>query len=83
MLDETGITYEVRNETMPYPGAVFYPEVWVVDDVEFARACELRDAVTKSPRLALSAWICPSCGEQLEGQFRSCWKCGAGRKDAG
>ena len=27
-----------------------------------------------------SAWTCPSCGEKLEGQFGSCWKCGANRK---
>src|SRR3979411_544122 len=77
-LDDARIAYEVRNETIPYPGAAFCPEVWVVEDSEFARACEMRDAVTKPP-LPQSAWICPSCGEQLEGQFGSCWKCGANR----
>ena len=78
-LDEAGIAYDVRNETMPYPGAIFYPEVWVVEDSEFERACELRDAVTKVPTAPKSSWTCPSCGEQLEGQFESCWKCGANR----
>ena len=78
-LDDAGIAYEVQNETIPYPGAVFYPEVWVVEDSEFAKACELRDAVTKLPPAPQSSWTCPSCGEQLEGQFGSCWKCGANR----
>ena len=24
-------------------------------------------------------WCCPSCGEELEGQFTACWRCGGGR----
>src|SRR5258707_5209575 len=78
-LEAAGIAYEVHNETIPYPGAIFYPEVWVVEDSEFARACELRDAVTKLTAEPRSSWTCPSCGERLEGQFGSCWKCGANR----
>jgi len=23
-------------------------------------------------------WVCPQCGERIEGQFAQCWKCGAG-----
>ena len=79
-LDEAGIAYEVRNETIPYPGAIFYPEIWVVEESEFARASELREAVTRLPSSPQSSWSCPSCGERLEGQFSSCWKCGANRK---
>ena len=26
-------------------------------------------------------WICVHCGEQVEGQFDVCWKCGAARGD--
>lgn len=25
------------------------------------------------------AWTCPQCGEKIEGQFSSCWNCGAER----
>jgi hypothetical protein len=78
-LDDAGIAYEIQNDTIPYPGAIFYPEIWVVEDNEFARARELRDAVTRLPAEPQSSWTCPSCGEQLEGQFGSCWKCGANR----
>jgi len=77
-LDEAGIAYEVRNETIPYPTAAFFPEIWIVEESEFARACELRDAVMKV-QPPQSPWVCPSCGEQLEGQFGSCWKCGTNR----
>ncbi len=78
-LDDATIAYEVRNESIPYPGAIFYPEIWVVEDSDFVRACELRDAVTRLPTTPQNAWTCTSCGEQLEGQFGSCWKCGANR----
>jgi hypothetical protein len=81
-LDAAGIAYEVRNETIPYPGAVFSPEIWVIDS-ELARACEVRDAVTKLPTEPQISWTCPSCGEELEGQFGACWKCGANRNIRG
>ncbi len=82
-LDDAGIAYEMQNETIPYPGAIFYPEVWIIKDSEFVRACELRDGVTKLPALPQNSWTCPSCGEMLEGQFGSCWKCGAIRNTDG
>jgi len=25
------------------------------------------------------AWACPACGEQVEGNFNACWKCGRER----
>lgn len=78
-LDEARIAYELRNETMPYPGAIFQPELWIVEDSDFRRACELRDAVARQPEGPQTGWTCPSCGEQLEGQFTSCWSCGANR----
>jgi hypothetical protein len=80
-LDDAGIAYEVRNETIPYPGAIFYPEVWV-EDSEYEHVCELRDAVSRLPAGPQIPWTCPSCGEQLEGEFSSCWKCGANRNVA-
>jgi len=29
------------------------------------------------PKVVVSHWKCSKCGEELEGQFTSCWKCGA------
>jgi hypothetical protein len=78
-LDEAGITYEIRNETMPYPLAAFDPEIWILEDADFSKARELRDSVTELPTGSPTSWTCPACGEKSEGQFESCWKCGANR----
>jgi len=80
-LQEAGIECELRNDAMQsnFPGAAFYPELWVLKDEDFAKAVELRDARLASSPLPATPWTCPSCGEQLEGQFLSCWKCGTNR----
>jgi hypothetical protein len=83
ILEGARIELEVRNEftNANYPTAPFYPELWVIHDEDFDKAAELRDAWRVAPPLAQSAWSCPRCGEQLEAQFTSCWKCGASRGD--
>ena len=80
-LEEAGIKCELRNDAMQanFPGAAFYPELWVLDDEDFARAAEVRDGQLARAPVAQTTWTCPSCGEQLEAQFLSCWKCGANR----
>jgi hypothetical protein len=46
LLDEAGIASEVRNEgSYPnFPGAAFQPEIWVIDEKDYGKACEIRDA---------------------------------------
>ena len=82
LLEEAGIEFEVRNEFMNanYPIAPFYPELWVIQDEDFIKAAEIRDAWRATPAAIPSPWTCPGCGEQLDGQFTSCWKCGANRE---
>src|SRR5712691_7595555 len=82
MLAEQGIACEVTNDTIPYPGPAFDPKLWVVQDSDFAKASAILEAFRKSPAPRLGPWTCPACGEQLEGQFSSCWRCGAVRNDA-
>jgi hypothetical protein len=80
LLDESGIACEVRNESSypNFPGASFQPEIWVLNDQDYARACEVRDAwhqslstrdaerldYGESPRSALRflAVICTAAG---------------------
>ena len=83
IIEDARIEVEVRNEATNanYPTGPFYPELWVIHDEDFARAAELRDAWRATPPTAQSPWTCPSCGEQLEAQFTSCWKCGAIREE--
>jgi Putative prokaryotic signal transducing protein len=78
MLDEEDIPCEVTNDTVPLPGAEFYPKLWV-GDTDFDRASRLLAAFRSRTVSQLERWKCSSCGELLEGQFTSCWKCGATR----
>jgi hypothetical protein len=85
LLDAAAIRSEIRNHSAQaayYPGAEFYPELWVLNDEQFARATELRDAWRTAPSGGGRAWLCPGCGEQMEAQFMTCWKCGAKRDEA-
>ena len=50
------------------------------EDVERARAIvESFDRHTPTPTPAEPLWLCAGCGELIEGQFETCWKCGAAR----
>jgi hypothetical protein len=80
-LEEAGIECELRNDAMQsnFPGAAFYPELWIIEDQDFPKAVEIRESLRSSGPIAQTPWTCPSCGEQLEAQFLSCWKCGTNR----
>ena len=82
-LNEAGIQCEVRNQNAFafFPGAEFYPELWVLNESDFPRASELRDALLKLGSSPDKSWIFRACGEESEGQFSSCWKCGAIREE--
>ncbi len=80
LLTSEGIRCEIRNE---YLGAIVWeipwvetwPELWVVNDLDFDRATQLLAAAdAESPT---APWKCRRCGEQNEGQFAACWNCGA------
>lgn len=56
--------------------------VWVSDDRQYERAHALLVAFLHGDparELRSRNWRCPKCGEQLEGQFTACWKCGTHR----
>ena len=50
LLEEAGIACEVRNENTyaNIPGAAFQPEIWVLNDIDYQRASEVRDAWRQS-----------------------------------
>ena len=50
------------------------PEVWVADDAQLARARALLDELRHPPH---RRWLCPGCGERIDGPFEQCWSCGA------
>ena len=49
------------------------PEVWLLHDGHLAQARALLDQLLALPQ---RKWICPQCGEQVEGGFEQCWNCG-------
>jgi len=81
IIERAGIQHEVRNDatSASYPVGPFFPELWILRDEDFARAVELLKAWRATPSTTQRPWNCPSCGESLEGQFASCWKCGTVR----
>ena len=57
------------------------PEVWIQNDEDYPRAKEIVDAWRSAGVEDHGPWVC-HCGETIEGQFTSCWKCGSDRPTA-
>ncbi len=80
LLAAEGIPTEIRNQHLgsilgEMPFAETWPEIWVVNDLDFDRATQLITSVdSESPS---APWRCKKCGEENEGQFAACWKCSA------
>jgi hypothetical protein len=54
-----------------------------VGQPDFERAMQLLFPIPQRPRPAKidrPSWKCPTCGEQVMGQFPACWKCGTTRE---
>ena len=80
LLEAEGIPCQIRNEHLgsilgEMPFVEVWPELWVVNDLDFDRATQLITAAdAESPK---TPWHCRRCGEENEGQFAACWNCGA------
>jgi Putative prokaryotic signal transducing protein len=84
-LRERGISAHVRGEhlwqmrgAIPFTDAL--PTVWIDHDDEEPLAREVLAAHALRPPPGPD-WGCPSCGEEVDGHFEACWKCGAERPD--
>ncbi len=80
VLDSEGIASVIKNAILggiagEMPLDQVWPELWVVNDLDYDRAKQLIDGEIsdESPR---QAWTCRKCGESNEGQFAACWNCG-------
>ena len=76
-----GIECTLRNDQLSaaigqIPFVECYPELWVVDDEAFPRAQVFLDSWLENDTTAADSWVCPTCGEEIEGQFGACWSCG-------
>lgn len=79
VLYAAGIDSELRNQYLAgalgeLPMLETWPQIWVEDAQESAALRALQNAAT-APTGA--SWVCSQCGEELEPQFTTCWRCGA------
>jgi hypothetical protein len=86
VLEEQGIACVVRNAYLggaagELPPTECWPEIWVADERDLARAEGLLREVLNEAAAPRPEWTCPACGERIEGQFGECWHCGASRPD--
>lgn len=82
VLRAAGIRCEVRNTTLSgaigdIPWLECAPQIWIVDDLDEARARQLLRDLRAPPNGP--EWVCPACGERLEAQFGQCWRCATPR----
>jgi hypothetical protein len=79
VLIAAGIDSELRNQYLAgalgdVPMLETWPQLWVDDDLESAALKALAKAAAEP---AGTPWVCAQCGEKLEPQFTTCWRCGA------
>lgn len=87
LLNDNDIRAIILGETLEHaagglPIQDIYPAVWInpEDEDDALRIIEghFREmglAAPLSPEECRSPWICPQCGQTLEGQFSACWNC--------
>ena len=81
ILAHEGIACTLRNDQLSsaigeIPFVECCPELWVIDDEIFPRAQMFLKSWLKSEIAVADPWVCPACGESIEGQFGACWSCG-------
>ena len=86
MLKEASIACMVRNESLSVakgdiPASECVPELWILDDNDYAKAQIIVDEWKQSGAKSHAAWLCSQCKETIDGQFTSCWKCGNEREE--
>lgn len=86
LLESAGLEVQLRSmELWTAAVEIYYsegarPSIWVHErDVAAAR-----EVLARRDRAGQSVpWTCPGCGEGLEGQFTTCWRCGHVREVEG
>lgn len=82
VLASHGIESLVRGENLTslageIPWTDAWAELWIPDEMRAEEAREILESSLNEAEHSEEAWKCPACGEELEGQFTECWKCGA------
>jgi hypothetical protein len=88
VLLNAGIESEVRTPFLAaalgdIPFSECWSEVWIANDEDSERAEAVIRAVSGASVETREEWKCSTCSEEIEGQFETCWQCGAARVDGG
>ena len=86
ILSNEGVDCVILNEQLStamgeIPFLECYPELWVVDEEVYPRAKMLIEGWLETTPKDDGPWICPKCGEHLEGHFGACWYCEFERRE--
>ena len=71
--------HELSSAAGELPPIDCWPELWVVDDHRQAEAEAILRKTLAPLKSVKRSWLCVGCGEEIEGQFSECWKCGQSR----
>ncbi len=85
ILEQEGIPCMIKNQqgsslAGEVPFAEVFPELWVINNKDYPHAQEFLENWQNAQPTETTDWICSTCGEALEGDFTTCWKCGEVRK---
>jgi hypothetical protein len=83
LLEQAGIACFIKHRhlgsgigDLPFLGCS--PELWIMKDEQSVRATTvIREALQPESGAPAARWRCGDCGEDNEGQFAVCWRCGA------
>ena len=81
LLVSEGIPAFLKNEHFgsimgEVPFQEVWPELWIENDLDYDRALQLINSAKIADESPSAPWKCKACGEENEGQFAACWKCG-------
>jgi len=85
VLEVEGIRCFLKNELLArlageIPFTECALELHIRDESDRWRAERILDDWRRARPVTAAPWNCRSCGERLEGQFTTCWKCGTSRE---
>lgn len=83
LLESCNINCIIKNQLLTgamgeIPPIECWPEVWIMDDEDYAEAMEIINSTVLNQTETETFWKC-TCGETIEGQFDACWSCGTKR----
>lgn len=82
LLEKENIPCTIKTAAGLAPITDCFPELWVMEDADYPRAMEVVSDMEHPQGEPKNSWVCPKCGETIEGQFSSCWHCTPEAKEA-